>query len=152
MKRFFLLLFVLISGIAYSQPASSYFPSTTGYKWFFRDTPLDTLNNPQYNLSTYRIDSFAVTGNYQGLAANFVHSKRGLATINTQGPITDTSYYNFQGNDGYVFFSLGNLDTVSYIQQLGLVNFLRGLDKWYPVYKFEIQLMPIIIYLQKILR
>jgi len=136
MNRLLLLFFIIISGVTYAQPASSYFPSSTGYKWFFRDTPLDTLNQPQYNLSTYRIDSFATSSTYMGLNANFVNSKRGLANINIQGPVTDTSYYNFQGNDGYVYFSLGNLDTIQYIQELGLVNFLRGLEKWYAVYKF----------------
>ncbi|MBS1492327.1 MAG: T9SS type A sorting domain-containing protein [Bacteroidetes bacterium] len=137
MKRFIILFFILVSGISYAQNASTYFPSAPGYKWFFKSTPLDSLNQPIEAASTYRIDSFAVNGTYQGLAASIVYSKRGLININQQGNINDTSRYNFQGTNGFVYFSFGNLDTIGAIGQLGLVNFLRSLEQWYSTYRFN---------------
>lgn len=136
MKRFLVLLLILIPCLTFSQNANTFFPSVPGYKWFYKSTPLDSLNMPIESAATYRIDSFANNGTYQGLSASFVYSKRGLININQQGPIRDTSYYNFQGTNGYVYFSFGNIDTIPEIGQLGLVNFLRSLEKWYSTYRF----------------
>lgn len=136
MKRFLTLLIILISGISFAQNASTYFPSAPGYKWYYKSTPLDSLNQPIESAATYRIDSFAVNGTYQGLPASFVYSRRNLVNIGQQGPINDTSHYNFQGTNGFVYFSFGNLDTISYINQLGLVNFLKSLEQWYSTYRF----------------
>lgn len=137
MKRFFLLIFIVASGVSFAQNASTYFPSAPGYKWYYKSTPLDSLNQPIESASTYRIDSFANNGTYQGLTASFVFSRRNLVNIGQQGPVTDTSHYNFQGTNGYVYFSFGNLDTISFIGQLGLVNFLRSLEQWYSTYRFS---------------
>lgn len=136
MKRFLVLMLIFFSGLSYSQNANTYFPANPGYKWFFKSTPLDSLNQPIENASTYRIDSFAFNANYQGLSASYVFSKRGLTNINQQGVVNDTSHYNFQGTNAYVYFSFGNLDTISFIGQLGLVNFLRSMEQWYSTYRF----------------
>jgi len=136
MKRFYILLLILASGLSYAQNASTYFPSEPGVKWFFKSTPLDSLNQPMEAASTYRIDSFANTGTYQGLPANFVFAKRGLININQQGPISDTSRYNFQGTNAFLYFSFGNIDTIPEIGQLGLINFLKSLEQWYSTYRF----------------
>ncbi len=136
MKRFLALLFILTSAISFAQNASTYFPSAPGYKWFYKSTPLDSLNMPVESAATYRIDSFAVNGTYQGLSASMVYARRGLTNINLQGPINDTSRYNFQGTNGFVFFNFGNLDTIAAIGQLGLVNFLHSLEQWYSTYRF----------------
>lgn len=136
MKRFFVLLLILIPCLSFSQNASTYFPSAPGYKWFYKSTPLDSLNMPVESAATYRIDSFAVNGTYQGLSASMVYTKRGLTNINLQSPISDTSRYNFQGTNGFVYFNFGNLDTIAAIAQLGLINFLHSLEQWYSTYRF----------------
>jgi hypothetical protein len=136
MKHFFVFLLILVSGLAFSQNANTFFPSNPGYKWYYKSTPLDSLNQPIENASTYRIDSFATNGTYQGLPASFVYNRTGLVNINQQGPIRDTSRYNFQGTNGFVYFSFGNLDTIPEIGQLGLINFLHSLEQWYSTYRF----------------
>lgn len=137
MKRFFVLLLIFASGASFAQNASTYFPSAPGYKWYYKSVPLDSLNQPVESQATYEKDSFAVNSTYQGLSASLVYSKRGLVNINQQGAISDTSRYNFQGTNAFVYFSFGNLDTIPEIGQLGLVNFLKSLEQWYSTYRFS---------------
>ena len=50
----------LFQHISFSQLAQDYFPAQTGFKWTYRVTPLDSLNNPISSLSFYQIDSLTV--------------------------------------------------------------------------------------------
>lgn len=120
-----------------AQNASTYFPSSTGYKWYYSNTPLDSLNNPMTSLRTYQIDSFAAVTNYQGLVANRVLSKSGLLTIGQPTPYTDSLYYNFQGTNAWSYLNLlGLLDSVSILDST-LLAFIRSLDGWYNTYRFS---------------
>ena len=136
MKKIFLLVFsVLFSYCAYSQNASTYFPSNPGYKWYYKNIPLDSNNNPLFNQSLYRIDSFAVVSSYQGLTANIVRFKDYMATLNQNLPYNDTSWHNFQGTNSFQFLTVSLLpDTVNF--PVGLLNFFRGLQGWYNMYQF----------------
>ena len=108
-----LFILLLVSTGLYSQNASTYFPTNTGYKWFYKNTPLDSLSNPNYNLSTYQVDSFATNVNYNGLPASLVLSQSGLTNINQQGLFTDSVFYNFQSTNGFYF-----LNPLSFITDL----------------------------------
>lgn len=134
MKKILILLLLFISAGAFAQNASTYFPSSPGYKWFYKNTPLDSLNNPMTNLVTYRIDSFAVVQNYNGKQANVVRKKDFLTSFNQERPYNDTSYYNFDGTNGWEFL-FASVDT-TIIPFPGIGNFLAGLRNWYSVFRF----------------
>ncbi|HEX2787684.1 MAG TPA: T9SS type A sorting domain-containing protein [Ignavibacteria bacterium] len=139
MKKILLVAIILLNaGIIYSQ-ASNYFPASTGYKWYYKETPLDSLNNPITSASTYRIDSFAVNNvMFHGYNAAKVVSKSGLITQTQPAPYNDTAYYSFQSNDAYNYLRiLPGLDSIPILQQIGLIAFLKGMENWYNVYRFN---------------
>jgi len=134
-KPFFCIIFLsLIINNSYSQNASSYFPVNQGYKWYYKNTPLDSNNIPQPSLATYRIDSFAVVSDYKGLIANIVRLKDNLTSFNQNTPYNDTNYYNFQTSNGWKYLSVSMLpDTISLP---GIFSFLRSMENWYSTYRF----------------
>lgn len=139
MKKFFLLLIftAALNNSAYSQNASTFFPSATGYKWFYKNTPLDSLNNPQTGSATYQVDSFAFIQDYKGLLSSGVLSKSGLTSVNQQTPYTDTNHYNFQTTNAYYYLNvLSILGTIPGIDSVAFVNFLRSFEAWYNSYRF----------------
>jgi len=125
------------------QQASNYFPSSTGYVWNYKVTPLDSLNNPLTQLEYFRKDSFALVQSYQGRTADIVLSKEGpLQTILLQ-PYLDSIFYSFEGTDGYEYFSVSGIESfLNQLDSLGLdssfnfLNFFRSLQNWYSVYRF----------------
>lgn len=139
MKYTILILFSFFSTISFGQFASDYFPAQTGYKWYLKSTPLDSLNNPIDSLTYYGIDSFAVISDFNGRAANTVLTKSGLLnTINLQ-PYLDTLYFSFEGTNGYEYFDpvfvselIGRIDTVL---ALNFVTFFKNLEGWYSYYR-----------------
>jgi hypothetical protein len=144
MRKIFTFFFLfLIFGISSAQQASAYFPTQTGFKWEFKQTPLDSANNPIPSLASFRIDSFANIANFQGRLANIVPTKTGsLVTIPFQ-PFTDSLFYNTDGTDGYEYFSIRNIeailqaiDSAGTIPNFNLVEFFTSLQDWYPVYQF----------------
>ena len=140
MKKIFFLLavFTLISSAVYSQNASTYFPSSTGYKWYYKDTPLDSNNNPINNLITYSIDSFASVQDYKGRLANFIRSKNNLINLNQNTPYSDTSFVNFSGTDAWVYLSLSIIpDSIIFLQEPGFVNWVRSFQSWYSTFRFS---------------
>jgi hypothetical protein len=136
MKNYLLLLIagILISNVVFSQNASTFFPSNTGYKWYYKNIPLDSNNNPQTNLTTYRIDSFAVVANYQGLNANVVRYKDWLTSLTQNSPYNDTNYFNFQTTNGWQYMKTSMfLDT---IPVPGIGSFFKSLEGWYNIFRF----------------
>jgi len=137
MKKNILLLISIFffANCVLSQNASTFFPPSAGYKWYYTNTPLDSNNNPVPSLMRYKVDTFTVVDNYNGLQASIVWSKDNLLTINQNTPYTDTNYHNFQGTNGYEYFSISMLsDTLGL--PIGILNFVRGLKGWYNVYQF----------------
>ncbi|MDQ3193779.1 MAG: T9SS type A sorting domain-containing protein [Bacteroidota bacterium] len=131
------LLLIILTNISYSQNASTFFPSTPGYKWHYKNTPLDSLNNPQPALTTYQIDSFSTIENYKGLLSSTVLSKTGLTSINQNAPFLDTNHYNFQSTNGFYYLNLLNyIELIPFLDSATVVTFLRSFEAWYNVYRF----------------
>ena len=137
-----LMAFTILSEI-FPQQASDYFPSSTGYVWNYKVTPLDSLNNPMTQLEYFRKDTFETIQNYQGRNANIVLSKEGpLQNILLQ-PYIDSMFFSFEGTDGYEYFStsgiesfLNQLDSLGIDTNFNFLNFFRSLQNWYSVYRF----------------
>lgn len=128
---------LLLSSLIFSQNASTYFPQNPGYKWFYKNTPLDSLNNPQTSLATYEVDSFSTVTNYQGLQASKVVSKSGLTSINQNSPYIDTNYFNFQSTNAWYFLNVTSLiGSIPFLDSAAFVNFLRSFEAWYSTYRF----------------
>lgn len=137
-KIIFFILMTFCSSLLYAQNASTYFPSSPGYKWYYKNTPLDSLNNPQTNLATFQVDSFAQNTTYNGLAASQILSKSGLLSINQNTPYTDTNYLNFQSTNGYSYLNvLGLIGNLPGIDSVAFINFLRSFEAWYNTYRFS---------------
>lgn len=142
-NRFIILSFIFFA--ASLSLAQNYFPTQPGYVWFFKNIPLDSLNNEIDSLSTYSVDSFAVTGTYQGQMANIVLTKTGPSSIINVLPYVDTNFVNITGNEGSIFFEVPGFDSLSVlIDSLGLdsvlavgfINLFNSFKGWYPMYKF----------------
>ncbi len=99
------LIFISAFTILSAQGAEDYFPENPGFKWYYAVTPLDSLSQPQQNLTVIEADSFAVEGNFYGKEAKLILSKTGGLTTINQLPFTDSNYVAFEGNDASVFFS-----------------------------------------------
>lgn len=134
MKKILTLLILFMSAYGFAQNASTYFPATTGYKWYYKNIPLDSLNNPITSLIRYRIDSFAVVADYKGLSASTVRIKDNLLSFNQNTAYNDTNYYNFQTTNGWEYLKTSLISDT--IPVPGFLNFLRGLENWYSVYRF----------------
>lgn len=134
MKKIIILILLFISAYSFAQNASTYFPAVTGYKWYYKNIPLDSLNNPITNLIRYRIDSFAVVADYRGLPANVVRLKDNLLSFNQNTPYNDTNYHNFQTTNGWEYLKASMISDT--IPVPGFLNFLRGLENWYSIYRF----------------
>jgi len=133
-KIFFLIFFVMAVQSGFSQNASTYFPASTGYKWYYTNTPLDSLNNPVTNQTRYRIDSFAVVADYKGLLASIVRVKDNLLSFTQNTPYNDTNHYNFQGTNGWKYLNISIIPDTTFIP--GLINFFRSMENWYSVFRF----------------
>jgi hypothetical protein len=121
----------------FSQTASQYFPQNPGYIWYYESTRLDSNNNPMSGTTTFRVDSFSVVQNYFGLSANYVPGKRNLLSVTQPGPYTDSSFYNFQGSNGYQYTDLTRgLDTITFLDTSGLINLISSFNGWYNTYRF----------------
>lgn len=139
MQRLFnaLSLCLILTGSSLAQNASTYFPASPGYVWYYSNTPLDSQNVPISSLRTYQVDSFATVTNYQGLTASKVMSKSGLLTIGQPTPFTDTSYYNFQTTNAWTYLNvLQLLDSIEILDST-FYAFIRSLDGWYSTYRFS---------------
>jgi len=127
----------LIYSVAKSQNASTFFPANPGYKWFYKNIPLDSNNIPITSLSTYRIDSFAYVSNYKGLSASHVLSKDNLINFNQPAQWNDTFYYNFQTTNGWEYVQNRAFpDTLPAGLFDPIISFLNSLENWYNAYRF----------------
>ena len=142
MKTLLFITCLLISSVqVYSQQASDYFPSQTGFEWKFKATPLDSVSNPINSLAYFRMDSFTSIENYEGKLANIVLTKSGpLQTIVLQ-PYSDSLFYHTDGTNGFEYFSIRNiLELLIELNSLEIdfdfVDFFTSLQDWYPVYQF----------------
>lgn len=129
-------LFLFISD-SYTQTASDYFPSNQGFKWYYETIVLDSNGNQVPGSLRYRVDSFSVVQNYNGLSAHYVPSRRNMMNIFDPGPFNDTSFFNFQGSNGWQYVNVARgLDSITFLDTSGLINFITSFNKWYSVYRF----------------
>ncbi len=125
MKKLFLIV-LFFTAYGYAQNASDYFPSVQGFKWYFKTTPYDSLNNQVDSLSFYLIDSFAVDMEYEGRLSHLVLSKYGVPQSIIQSPYTDSSFVHIE-----------NSDIWNYIKEIGGISIALPFDYegWYSVYR-----------------
>jgi hypothetical protein len=134
MKKILILLILFISSNGFAQNANTFFPAATGYKWYYKNIPLDSINNPITALTRYRIDSFAVVADYKGLSASTVRIKDNLLSFNQNTAYNDTNYHNFQTTNGWEYLKASMISDT--IPVPGFLNFLRGLENWYSIFRF----------------
>lgn len=143
MKKF-LFLFIFISVTTFGQ---SYFPDSVGTKWFFKNIPLDSLNNEIDSLVTFQIDSFAVADTFSGRDTKFVLTKSGVDSFVVLQPFLDTTYTNVSSSIGATYIKLPDIDSLqalldslgidSSLINLGTLQTIKSFEKWYDVYKFN---------------
>ncbi len=133
-----------LSILTYAQNASDYFPSQTGFKWLYREVPLDSLNNELNGSVFYRADSFAVVTGFEGRTANILLSKTGPEISLPIQPYTDSLFYSPENSNMFDYSQVGNiavilaqLDSVLNDTSFSFLNFLRSLEGWYSVYRFN---------------
>ncbi len=132
MKLFICLVVLLIYNITFSQSSSDYFPTSSGFKWHYKLTPLDTLGNPIYELSTTRIDTFATKQIFTGKNANFVFSK----LLNSPAYV-DTNYIHLETTNGWLYTKLfPNIDSILFLDTIGLVKFFKNFIGWHSYFRF----------------
>lgn len=133
---YFAFLFIALSACnLYAQNASTYFPTTPGYRWYYKETPMDSINNPNNAAATYRLDSFAVVSTYQSLSANFVRTKNGMSNFHQQSAYNDTLFTSPNGTNMYAYLKFSGLDSLNFGSG-NFGSFLKSLEKWYNVYRF----------------
>jgi hypothetical protein len=137
------LLLIVFSIQAFAQQANEYFPTETGYVWFFKTIPLDTLNNEIDSLSFFGADSFATIETYQNKTANLIVSKTGTEASLPFQPYLDSTYINLDGSTGNVFFKIPNLDSLTsgfdslFGDISSFYDLIKSFEGWYPIYKFQ---------------
>jgi hypothetical protein len=116
---FSFLLLCLCSLSAFAQTASSFFPTSTGYKWNYRTYTLDSTNALILNSVQFQTDSLISGATYQGRPASQVLTNIGNPFLR------DTTFINFNGNDASVYQS---------VQFIG--GAFENLSRWYNTYRF----------------
>jgi hypothetical protein len=116
--------FVFTAINLFAQTASDYFPSTPGYKWYFKNIPLDSLNNPIDSLAIYQIDSLAGTMDYNGRTASVVLSKFGTKENIIETPYLDSAFVHTENSN--IWNYINGLDA-------GIISF--DFEGWYSLYR-----------------
>ncbi len=133
------LFFLLILTTSIFSQASGVFPDQTGGKWFFRNVPLDSLEQPMDSLAFIRVDTFASVEEYYGKNSNIYLSKLGTPSTLPVTPFLDTVGYAVEENVVWQLVDIANLADTSLIPDTSLANLLYSLQGWYPVYDFDAQ-------------
>ena len=134
----------ILAAISYAQNAGDFFPSQTGFKWLYRLVPLDSLNNELNGSAFYRADSFATVSGFEGRTANILLSKTGPEISLPLQPYTDSLFYSPENSNMFEYLQVGTfatilaqLDSVINDTSFSFLNFLRSLEDWYSVYRFN---------------
>jgi Secretion system C-terminal sorting domain len=127
----FVLLIISFSFSNYPQNASDYFPSTPGYKWFYKTIPYDSLNREIDSLSFVSIDSFTVNQIYADKPAKVQLNKMGTKETILKSSYLDTNYISLESTNIWNYIS-----SIPGIDTLG-IGFLKSLKGWYSVYRLS---------------
>ena len=146
MKKFLFIALLFLCIDLFPQ-AQYYFPAQAGYKWNYKVSPLDSLNNKVDSLTFCQADTFATSGFYHGVDANILLSKSGNASLLPFLPYTDSSFINLSGNDASVYFRATDFDSLTILLDsllgdslfpggLSLFDLFNSFEGWYTIYKF----------------
>jgi len=122
MKFSVIIIFIILSEDIYSQQAADYFPQQPGYRWNYRLSVLDSLNNVIPELIFLRKDSSAFIDEYEGREAYFVLSKTGTDEIIHFLPYIDTNYIHLSGSNGYEYFDISEIEFLMGLIDSSLLN------------------------------
>ncbi len=141
MRKIFIVFSIISSAcLLYSQTASDYFPANTGFKWYYKNIPLDSLNHEVDSAATIEIDSFATTTSYKGKSADLILGKQGLLNTILYQPYIDSGYVSFDGSNAYTYFKGINFVIPGTSQNVigkKLSNLTtQGLVDWQLLYQF----------------
>ncbi len=133
----------MLFGNTFAQQAADYFPPNPGYKWNYKLTILDSLNNPIPQFNFFKSDSFAVTSDFMGRNSHYILTKSGTEQTLPFLPYIDTNYVHLSGTDGYTYykiteleFILSLLDTNTANNLLPFIGILGSFSDWYLNYRF----------------
>ncbi len=143
MKYLKLLFFVIFALPAFAQQATEYFPASNGFRWYFKTTMLDSLNQEIDSLATYSMDSLAGEMTYKGYEAKYILGKTGGYYPVQLQPYTDTTFVSLSGTEGRTYFGLGALNSLIGIVDTtaldstfaGIFNLLASVEGWYSTYR-----------------
>ncbi len=122
--KLFLLCLIIIQ-LAQTQPAENYFPSSTGFRWNYKITPLNSLGNTIDSLSVNKTNTFASVETYRGKISKIVISE------------IDTNFFHLESTNGWRYIkSFGNLDSLPLFDTLGIIRLLNSFEGWHPYYRF----------------
>ena len=130
-KNIILLLSFLFSFslFTFAQNASDYFPTTPGFKWFYKTVPFDSLNSPVDSLSFVTVDSFTVNQTYVDKPSNIIISKQGSKESVLHKSFADTNYVSLETSNIWTYMnSFPGTDTLT----IGLFNTFNG---WFSAYR-----------------
>ncbi|MCF8242647.1 MAG: T9SS type A sorting domain-containing protein [Melioribacteraceae bacterium] len=146
-KQLLHLLIILIStNIFYAQSASDYFPSETGYEWYYNVTPLDSAGNPVEELEYAKVDSFAAVGDYFSKTSNLIITKTGPHFIIDTVSFFDTLFTSFGNDSVYLYISPLSIDTTGLVDSTGIeldtlyediFELAESLKGWYNTFNFD---------------
>ncbi|HZW39218.1 MAG TPA: T9SS type A sorting domain-containing protein [Ignavibacteriaceae bacterium] len=132
-----IILFSFLISFNFLVMPQSYFPQQAGYKWYYKNVSLDSINNPSTDLIYYQIDSFAVVDSFQGKLSNYILSKAGPANLLADLPYIDTSYVSIEGNKGYIYNNALLPDTLLNLLDTTFIALGRKFDRWYNIFSFD---------------
>ncbi len=142
-KILFLVLNLVLTNTVFTQQASDYFPADIGYKWMFRLTLLDSMNQPVPSAFTFKVDSFATTSDYFGREAKYIVSKSGSEEILPLMPYTDSIFVSLSGTEAFEYYRNGGfsgilnlLDSLGLDSSFSFVNLFQSFKGWYSKYRF----------------
>ena len=133
MKNLIVLLLLFLGISSYAQDASTYFPAVPGYTWNYKIFRLDSANNANESMAYYRVDSFAVTQNFNGKSSNVIVSMASQSLTTPLIPLPDSTFISLEGSDAYIYYNLNIDSLIGSISKKANINDDGG---WLPFYQF----------------
>ncbi len=138
MKRALFLTLVFITGVSlFAQSASDYFPTNSGYVWFYKSSVLDSNNVPVDSSSILFSDSLAGEAVYNGKTAKIIMEAIGDPVNGIFLPAFDTVRVALEGSSGFLDVDLTVLVDTELFSNANYFNVLKSLSGWYDVYHFN---------------
>lgn len=125
MKWILFLFFVSFSLSATAQTAASFFPSQSGYKWYYATATLDSSQAIVAGSERTQIDSLLGEATFQGRVSQVI--------LSLDGVVSDSAYVSLDGSTAFQYIGaelpLGTLPPA-------FADSLQLLTGWYSTYRF----------------